>query len=210
MSNKAPLKASLTSTLRVKSDGDRRVAESAPPPGGGKSGFGPLSSAQYTSRLAHSGSARESTVELSAGVSYQLRWAYVSQRGYYPDTPNKVCVSPRPKRWARSASHAVADATPLCWGSHRSAQDNQDALCALPAFGNNPQDCLFGVFDGHGEKGAQCAQLAADKVCTGAPPLNCLGSPPRPQDRHAHCAKCCGLGTTLVGRARAVWTLGLA
>ena len=98
MSNKAPLKASLTSTLRVKSESSDSGAADGAPPGGAKS-FGPLSSAQYSSRLAHSGSARESTVELSAGVSYQLRWAYVSQRGYYPDTPNKVRMVARGAPW---------------------------------------------------------------------------------------------------------------
>lgn len=34
----------------------------------------------------------------------------------------------------------------------------------LPAFGGNPSDHFFGVFDGHGEKGTQCAQFAAEKA----------------------------------------------
>lgn len=58
-----------------------------------KSPYGPLSSEQYQSRLAHSGSVRQTQVSLSpGGPSYTLRWAYASQRGYYPDHPHKVCV----------------------------------------------------------------------------------------------------------------------
>ena len=34
----------------------------------------------------------------------------------------------------------------------------------LPAFGGAAGDHFFGVFDGHGEKGTQCAQFAAEKV----------------------------------------------
>jgi hypothetical protein len=101
---------------------------------GGKSSkapFGPLSREQYVSRLIHSGSAHEVDVPLGHGVTYRLQYAYVSQRGYYPDTPTK---------------------------------ENQDAFVALPAFGGVATDHLFGVFDGHGEKGTQCAQFAADKA----------------------------------------------
>jgi hypothetical protein len=99
--------------------------------GKGKAPFGPLSREQYVSRLVHSGSALEVAVPLGHGVSYTLQYAYVSQRGLYPDSPHK---------------------------------ENQDAFVALPSFGGVPSDHLFGVFDGHGEKGTQCAQFAADKA----------------------------------------------
>ena len=56
-----------------------------------KSPYGPLSSEQYQSRLAHSGSVRETKVALhEGGPTYTLRWAYASQRGFYPDHPHKV------------------------------------------------------------------------------------------------------------------------
>ena len=73
----------------------------------GKSPYGPLSSEQYQSRLAHSGSVRETKVSLSpGGPSYTLRWAYASQRGYYPDHPHKVCPAGRGCTWG--GSHPVA------------------------------------------------------------------------------------------------------
>jgi serine/threonine protein phosphatase PrpC len=43
-------------------------------------------------------------------------------------------------------------------------QENQDALCALTNFCGDTSTHFFGVFDGHGEKGAPCAQFAADKA----------------------------------------------
>jgi hypothetical protein len=64
-------------------------------PGASLSPYGPLSREQYTSRLVHSGSVRETRVQLAEGegregASYTLRWAYASQRGYYPDQPSKA------------------------------------------------------------------------------------------------------------------------
>ena len=56
----------------------------------GRSPYGPLSETQYVSRLAHSRTSREVQVPLSHGQAYTLQWAYASQRGYYPDQPNKA------------------------------------------------------------------------------------------------------------------------
>ncbi|KAG5605482.1 hypothetical protein H5410_026974 [Solanum commersonii] len=42
---------------------------------------------------------------------------------------------------------------------------NQDSLCIHTPFGTSPNDHFFGVFDGHGEYGAQCSQFAKNKIC---------------------------------------------
>lgn len=60
-----------------------------------------------------------------------LRYATLSQRGYYPDTPNKA---------------------------------NQDAVVVVERLGGRADTHLWGVFDGHGEFGAECAQFVQSKV----------------------------------------------
>jgi hypothetical protein len=60
-----------------------------------------------------------------------LRYAFLSQRGYYPDSPDKA---------------------------------NQDAVRAAEGLGGNAEAHFFGVFDGHGEFGTECAQFVKDKV----------------------------------------------
>ncbi|XP_055810510.1 protein phosphatase 2C and cyclic nucleotide-binding/kinase domain-containing protein isoform X2 [Solanum dulcamara] len=42
---------------------------------------------------------------------------------------------------------------------------NQDSFCIHTPFGTSPDDHFFGVFDGHGEYGAQCSQFAKNKIC---------------------------------------------
>ncbi|XP_076935695.1 protein phosphatase 2C and cyclic nucleotide-binding/kinase domain-containing protein-like isoform X1 [Bidens hawaiensis] len=42
---------------------------------------------------------------------------------------------------------------------------NQDSFCIHTPFGTNPNDHFFGVFDGHGEFGAQCSQFVKQKLC---------------------------------------------
>ncbi|KAA8523147.1 hypothetical protein F0562_009570 [Nyssa sinensis] len=42
---------------------------------------------------------------------------------------------------------------------------NQDSFCIHTPFGTNPDDHFFGVFDGHGEFGAQCSQFVKQKLC---------------------------------------------
>ncbi|XP_073220513.1 protein phosphatase 2C and cyclic nucleotide-binding/kinase domain-containing protein isoform X2 [Cicer arietinum] len=63
---------------------------------------------------------------------YELRYSYLSQRGYYPDALDKA---------------------------------NQDSFCIHTPFGTDPNDHFFGVFDGHGEFGAQCSQFVKRKLC---------------------------------------------
>jgi len=58
--------------------------------------------------------------------NYDLRYSYLSQRGYYPESLDKP---------------------------------NQDSFCIHTPFGTSPDDHFFGVFDGHGEYGAQCSQF---------------------------------------------------
>ncbi|XP_044464184.1 protein phosphatase 2C and cyclic nucleotide-binding/kinase domain-containing protein-like [Mangifera indica] len=64
--------------------------------------------------------------------NYELRYSYLSQRGYYPDALDKA---------------------------------NQDSFCIHTPFGTGPDDNFFGVFDGHGEHGAQCSQFVKRKLC---------------------------------------------
>ncbi|XP_047269056.1 protein phosphatase 2C and cyclic nucleotide-binding/kinase domain-containing protein isoform X2 [Capsicum annuum] len=42
---------------------------------------------------------------------------------------------------------------------------NQDSFCIHTPFGTSPDDHFFGVFDGHGEYGAQCSQFTKKKLC---------------------------------------------
>lgn len=89
---------------------------------------GPLTAKDYKERLVSSEGTQTVFMPQSG---YTIRYAYVSQRGYYPDAPSKA---------------------------------NQDSFCVHTYFGGDPEQCFFGVFDGHGEYGTQCSQFARDKV----------------------------------------------
>jgi len=89
---------------------------------------GPLSLKEYNDRIQACSSS--TTLKLPKS-NYQIKYAYVSLRGYYPESLNKA---------------------------------NQDAFCVHTAYGGNPEDNLFGVFDGHGEFGTPCSQFSKDKV----------------------------------------------
>lgn len=65
-------------------------------------------------------------------ANYELRYSFLTQRGYYPDALDKA---------------------------------NQDSFCIHTPFGTNPNDHFFGVFDGHGEYGAECSQFVKKKLC---------------------------------------------
>ncbi|TYI22037.1 hypothetical protein ES332_A06G078100v1 [Gossypium tomentosum] len=71
------------------------------------------------------------TVTVPSG-NFELKYSYLSQRGYYPDALDKA---------------------------------NQDSFCIHTPFGTNPDDHFFGVFDGHGEFGAECSQFVKRKLC---------------------------------------------
>eukprot|EP00966_Prymnesium_polylepis_P111560 2580688-Prymnesium_polylepis.1 len=60
-----------------------------------------------------------------------LRYAYLSQRGYYPEDLYKA---------------------------------NQDAFKVVPNFGDDPNQILFGVFDGHGVDGDSCSYFVRDNI----------------------------------------------
>lgn len=64
--------------------------------------------------------------------NYELKYSYLSQKGYYPDAPEKP---------------------------------NQDSFCVHTCFKNNPNDHLFGVFDGHGQYGTQCSEFVKKRLC---------------------------------------------
>ncbi|KAK9102372.1 hypothetical protein Sjap_019626 [Stephania japonica] len=70
-------------------------------------------------------------VKIPSG-KYELRYSFLSQRGYYPDALHKA---------------------------------NQDSFCIHTPFGTNLDDHFFGVFDGHGEFGAECSQFVKQKLC---------------------------------------------
>eukprot|EP00879_Flechtneria_rotunda_P007816 GHRR01008191.1.p1 GENE.GHRR01008191.1~~GHRR01008191.1.p1 ORF type:complete len:736 (+),score=253.14 GHRR01008191.1:238-2445(+) len=96
---------------------------------------GPLTAKEYKERLVTSEGTQSVHLPRSG---YTIRYAFVSQRGYYPDSPDK---------------------------------QNQDSFCVHTSFNGDPEQLLFGVFDGHGEAGTQCSQFARDKV-----PLNLVSS----------------------------------
>lgn len=64
--------------------------------------------------------------------NYEMRFSFLSQRGYYPEALDKP---------------------------------NQDSFCIHSPYGNSVDDHFFGVFDGHGEFGAQCSQFVKRKLC---------------------------------------------
>ncbi|PKA54434.1 Protein phosphatase 2C and cyclic nucleotide-binding/kinase domain-containing protein [Apostasia shenzhenica] len=71
------------------------------------------------------------TVRVPSG-NYELRYSFLSQRGFYPEALDKP---------------------------------NQDSFFVHTPFGTNPDDLFFGVFDGHGEFGAQCSQFVKRRLC---------------------------------------------
>lgn len=89
---------------------------------------GPLNPKEYKERLDTSNGTISYTLPSSG---FSIRYAYVSQRGYYPDAPHKV---------------------------------NQDAYYVETCFNGDSEQLFFGVFDGHGEFGTQCAQFARSRV----------------------------------------------
>lgn len=75
----------------------------------------------------------ESAVNLVPIPSYNfyLQYSFLTQRGYYPDSPDK---------------------------------ENQDSFCIRTELQGNPNLHFFGVFDGHGQFGAQCSNFARDRL----------------------------------------------
>eukprot|EP00268_Persea_americana_P024744 TRINITY_DN2415_c0_g1_i6.p1 TRINITY_DN2415_c0_g1~~TRINITY_DN2415_c0_g1_i6.p1 ORF type:complete len:446 (+),score=97.52 TRINITY_DN2415_c0_g1_i6:629-1966(+) len=63
--------------------------------------------------------------------SFHLQYSFLTQRGYYPDSPDK---------------------------------ENQDSFCIRTQFQGNPNLHFFGVFDGHGQFGAQCSKFVSDRL----------------------------------------------
>ncbi|CAI0390200.1 unnamed protein product [Linum tenue] len=72
---------------------------------------------------------------------YELRYSYLSQRGYYPDALDK----------ANQDSFCIH--TPFGTGASGGAGGDFD------------DDHFFAVFDGHGEYGAQCSQFVKRRLC---------------------------------------------
>lgn len=93
---------------------------------------GPLTQEAYNARLSGVNGCVEMEVPLGRGRgAYALRYALCSQRGYYPEAPDKR---------------------------------NQDAYVTLRKFRGNDDEMLFGVFDGHGELGTECATFVAERL----------------------------------------------
>lgn len=150
----------------------------------------------------------------AAGVP-TVRYAYLSQRGYYPDAPNKtnqdavhaeerlggaagagglgcrvvraaraparqrpnferplsaVWRRPRPAACPSCCMEGAAARLSACPGRRRLAPATKRAAGSLNCaprslLPHRPADThLWGVFDGHGEYGTECAQFVADKV----------------------------------------------
>ncbi|KAM7260485.1 hypothetical protein ACFE04_016226 [Oxalis oulophora] len=62
---------------------------------------------------------------------YRLEYSVLTQRGYYPDSPDK---------------------------------ENQDSYCIKTQLQDNADIHFFGVFDGHGQFGTQCANFVKDRL----------------------------------------------
>lgn len=74
-----------------------------------------------------------------------------------------------PNRTPSLVSAAAPSLIPAPPPSHTLPADtpdkaNQDAACAVEKLGGQADHHLFGVFDGHGEFGAECATFVKDKV----------------------------------------------
>ncbi|KMS95379.1 hypothetical protein BVRB_008860 [Beta vulgaris subsp. vulgaris] len=63
--------------------------------------------------------------------NFSLEYSVLTQRGYYPDSPEK---------------------------------ENQDSYCIKTRLHGNSNVHFFGVFDGHGQFGAQCSNYVKDKL----------------------------------------------
>ncbi len=96
-----------------------------------------------------------------AGVRY--RYAFLSQRGYYPECECKTSFSPKKYHQIFPAIITAID------------KENQDAYVIKPSLhtssiitGSSSHDgveqAFFAIFDGHGKDGHSCAQYAKDYV----------------------------------------------
>ena len=85
------------------------------------------------------------------GIS--MRYAWVSQRGYYPDC--KMFYQPF-FPYCLYLQHTYTHTAPN--------KENQDSYVVIPSFGSLKDQALFAVFDGHGKDGHQCAKYARDHV----------------------------------------------
>ena len=106
----------------------------------------------------------------AAGLS--LRYAFLSQRGYYPDAPDKAnqdAVGATEALGGSAGARAVGvGGAPVALGGsaprlcnlNRQPPTRHAAAAPLHA----AETHLFGVFDGHGECGTECAQFVKDKV----------------------------------------------
>ena len=90
--------------------------------------YNPLTADEVNARIVCSSQAERFPLG-KTGVT--LRYAYLSQRGYYPEDLYKA---------------------------------NQDAFKVVPAFNGDPNQILFGVFDGHGVDGDSCSYFVRDNI----------------------------------------------
>lgn len=90
--------------------------------------YNPLTQEEVNARIQSS----DGTLNFPLGqTGLSLRYAYLSQRGYYPEDLYKA---------------------------------NQDAFKVIPSFNNDPNQILFGVFDGHGVDGDSCSYFVRDSI----------------------------------------------
>ena len=89
----------------------------------------PLTKAEVHARIVSSKEVE--LFPLTPGGTVKLRYAYVCQRGYYPEDLYKA---------------------------------NQDAFKIVPEFNGEPNNILFGVFDGHGSDGDGCSYYVRDMI----------------------------------------------
>lgn len=125
--------------------------------GGVPYGGGPMSGSNTKNRVE---SIQETKTATFGGL--QVRYAYLSQRGYYPDGTCHVCSYIYIMYIMRDCTTRTdLHITISCVDPEKA---NQDAYCVQHDFGGEPTDAFFAVFDGHGKDGDKCAQFARDQL----------------------------------------------
>jgi hypothetical protein len=82
--------------------------------------------------------------------NYDLRYAYVSKQGYYPEGKEI------------NQKHALLHKSTFSYSARK--KPNQDSYYCETHFAGDTQKAFFAVFDGHGQYGDVCSQFAAEKV----------------------------------------------
>lgn len=98
------------------------------------------------------------------GIS--VRYAYLSQRGYYPDGAWISCMkcdSQTPRTRLNAGTRRPRRLFTQILDQNKA---NQDSYSVTHDFAGQTADAFFGVYDGHGRDGDKCAQFVRDTLPT--------------------------------------------